>query len=279
MSFHNQPITWWGRIPVYVTTIVTAMFLVGVILSTILMAAGSPLLKWLTLSVPLNEPWSLWQCLTYPFIEAPSFFTPFGLMFFYSSGVSVETHLGRASMIRLLVILTLTLPTIYYVLYFIGFGPSMHNGNYLLLIGLLVTMGTLYPHAEMLGWVPMKWVVFVCLIFGSLMAISGRHWADLIALWGTAVVAYGFVRHAQGRSPWEPVSDWVQTKRSGLHVVQPTGRKVRRSVRKQPDEVDPRAEVDLILDKISRTGIGSLTDDEKAKLEAASRRMQGNKKA
>ncbi len=39
-SFHdNQPITWWKRLPIYATTIVAALMVVGLIASVILASA------------------------------------------------------------------------------------------------------------------------------------------------------------------------------------------------------------------------------------------------
>jgi hypothetical protein len=275
MSFHNQPITWWGRLPVYVTTLVTIGFLVGTILTTLLMATRSTLLPWLSLSVPLNEPWSVWQCLTYPFVDVPTFFTPFGLFCFYSTGVGVETHLGRSSMIRLLLVLTLSVPLMLFVLYFLGFGPSLHSGYYLILVGLFAAFATLYPYAEMFGWVPMKWVAFVCLIFGSLVEISSRHWTGLLTLWGIALAGFLFIRRAQGHGVWGNVSDWWAEKHSGFSVVREDPRPPSRPAKNKVVDIDPREEVDAILEKISRDGISSLSDAEKSKLEAASRRMKG----
>jgi hypothetical protein len=275
MSFHNQPITWWGRLPVYVTTLVTIGFLVGTILTTLLLATQSMLLPWLTLRVPLNEPWSVWQCLTYPFFERPSFFTPFCLICFYSTGVGVETHLGRASMIRLLLVLTLAVPLMYYLFYFVGLGPSATSGNYLLLVGLIAAFATLYPYADVFGWVPMKWVAFVCLIFGSLMEVSSRDWIALFSLWGIALTGFLFIRHAQGRGVWGNVSDWWAEKHSGFSVVREDPHRPSRPAKNKVVDIDPREEVDAILEKISRDGISSLSDAEKSKLEAASRRMKG----
>ena len=80
MNFHdNQPITYWGRVPVYVSTLLAAAIAVGVVIVAFVGAANSAALSWMGLTVPLMAPWSLWQFVTYPFLEGPSFFSLFGI--------------------------------------------------------------------------------------------------------------------------------------------------------------------------------------------------------
>lgn len=278
MNFHdNQPISYWGRVPVYVTTLVTAAFVVGVVLTAILVAAASPALGWLGLTVPLMAYWSLWQCITYVFIETPSFFTPLGLMCFYSFGVGIETHIGRQQFIRLLLVLTLVLPASFLLLYALQAGPSAYKGNYMLLVGLVIAFSTLYPNTEFWGWVPMKYVAFVCLFCGSLMEIAARQFLHLLSLWVVALAAYLFIRNYQGFGPLALVSEWWANRGTSLRLVKkPQLQRSFRTVRKtQP--TDPRAEVDKILEKIANEGISSLSEREKQILEEASRRMKGKK--
>jgi hypothetical protein len=281
MNFNdNQPITYWGRIPVYAATILVTALAAGVVLTTLLMAMNSPILGWLTLSVPLRAPWSVWQFVTYPFIDAPSFFTLFGLFFCYSMGIGLESHIGRSQFVRLLLVLVLSLPLIYFVLYLVGLGASGYSGGYLLSAGLMVAFASLYPNTEFFGWVPMKWLIFASLAFGSLVSISQQDYIGLIALWGTAGVAFSFIRHYQGGGPLTAVTDWWQRRRSKLRLVPRPGSETRpaKARGKSKAAIDHRAEVDRILEKISQQGISSLTGKERAFLEAASDRMKGKPK-
>jgi hypothetical protein len=281
MNFHdNQPITYWGRVPVYAATLLVAALAVGVVLTTLLMAMQSSLLGWLALSVPLRAPWTVWQFVTYPFIDAPSFFTIFGLFFCYSMGTGLESHIGRSQFIRLILVLVLAVPLLFFVLYLLGLGLTIYSGSYLLSVGLMVAFATLYPNTEAFGWVPMKWLIFASLVMGSLVELSDRNFTRLLALWGTAGIAFAFIQNYKGEGPVTALTDWWQRRRSKLRLVPRPGSPSRpaKSHGKTKAAIDHRAEVDRILEKISKEGISSLTGKERAFLEAASDRMKGKPK-
>jgi carbonic anhydrase/acetyltransferase-like protein (isoleucine patch superfamily) len=161
-----------------------------------------------------------------------------------------------------------------------GFGYKEAGGGYLLSAGLMVAFASLYPNTEFFGWVPMKWLIFASLAFGSLVSISQQDYIGLIALWGTAGVAFSFIRDYQGGGPLTAVTDWWQRRRSKLRLVPRPGSETRpaKARGKSKAAIDHRAEVDRILEKISQQGISSLTGKERAFLEAASDRMKGKPK-
>src|SRR5262249_17219606 len=111
-SFHdNQPIWWFGRVPVYLTTVLVALFAVGMIVTTVLESAGISI--W-PLIFSVGGFWKrgwYWEPLTCIFIGKPDFFFLIGILFFYTASVEVEKHLGRAQFGKLLAIL-LVLPPI-----------------------------------------------------------------------------------------------------------------------------------------------------------------------
>ena len=93
------------------------------------------------------------------------------------------------------------------------------------------------------------------------MAISSRDLVGLITLWSTIGFAYGFVRFQQGHFRLPSFRFGRRTPK--LRVLPDLDRK--------PDTVrdTSMAEVDALLDKIAKSGIGSLTAKERARLDAA----------
>src|SRR3954452_7705979 len=94
-SGQNQPITHWNNLPIYLTTILTAVFVASLIVIVVASSMSLPLAEWLMFPMPLEPAWSLWRLVTHILIMPISFFTPFSIICFYWWSVGVETHLGR----------------------------------------------------------------------------------------------------------------------------------------------------------------------------------------
>jgi hypothetical protein len=261
----NQPITWWGRVPVYLTTIITAVFTAALVAQAVLMAARVDLTG-LAFAPQAFLHGAVWQPLTYAFLGQLSFFTPLGLLCLYQWGVEVERYLGRPRFLALFAQL-LAVPLVVGLGWYTALGAGgamMIAGNYPLLAGLLIAFATLYPGIEYLGWVPLKWFAFVCVVAGSLMDLADRNYLALTILLGNCAAAWAYIRWLQvgGEVRWPAWQAWLRRKR--LRVL--------------PDP-EPRpaagradADVDAILDKISRSGMASLTAAEREQLHQRSRR-------
>jgi hypothetical protein len=269
LSGPTQPLGTWKNIPIYLTTILTALFVVGFIATAVLASMGSLVLQFLVFSLPLYPSWTLWRLVTYPFINPVNFFTPFGIFFFYWFCVGIETHLGRMVVTRLLILL-ISVPVVIGALCWWGLGmESGFAGNMLLTAGLLVAFATLYPNTEAGGWVPFKWIAFACIFCGSLMMLPGHQWLDLGELWISCAVGFAYIRHAKEleyddyESPMLRVKQLFRRKPK-LRVMPAPSTSQYRAVLDEPE-----SELDVLLDKIAQSGMSSLTPKERATLEKA----------
>lgn len=271
-SRNNEPIGRWRDHPVYLTTILTALFIVGLAVSAVIDAMHSPVGRALIFTMPLAPAWSLWRLVSYVFIDRVSFFTPFAIMCFYWWSMGIETHLGRALLARLLALIVLASPAVC-VVWWLGFGvPSGSAGTYVFTSGLLVAFATLYPNAEVWGWVPFKWLAFACIVCGSMMLLADRDWVQLSQLGAACLAGFAYTRHAKElehddyESPLAGVAKLFQRKPKLRVMPDPAPRPPRR---REIEEDDTMSEVDALLDKIAQSGMGSLTPGERAKLEQA----------
>ena len=278
-----QPITWFRRMPIYVTTLLSALLIVGMVATTILESAG--------VSVDLVAAfWSpeffrgcVWQLVTYPFIARPDFFFLFGVLFFYFAGIEVEKYLGRKRFIQLLVLLLLVPPSIVSVRHLLGFGAGVYAGSYDFTAALFIAFATLYPNLEYFGWVPLKWIAFACFFISSLGHLPHHDWAGLAVLWGMCGTSFGFIRFLQhGGSVSLPNPFKLFRRRPKLRVVKnpvvasaPARAKsvVAHAQHSVEPPLAPQSDViesiDPLLDKISKHGLASLTAREREKLERA----------
>lgn len=269
-----QPIRYVGRVPVYVTTIFTALLVGGLVASALLLTAQVSLAPY-GFVAPLFLRGALWQVFTYPFIEQLTFFTPLGILCFYSWGMEVERYLGRARYIKFLGTLWLIQPIVCCLWWAAGV-PAGNTGNYEITAALLIAFATLYPNVEFFGWIPLKWFAFACFAVGSMMLLPARDWVRLSLLWAECGAAFAFIRHLQRGGGVELDFDVKRffRRRPKLRVMPPPPRSAarpapaaRRAVA-EPEE-DAVESINPLLDKIARSGLASLTAKERARLEKA----------
>jgi membrane associated rhomboid family serine protease len=258
-----DPITWVGRVPVYATTIIVALYVVSMVGVAIALASGTEgALGKLTFNTEsVLRGGELWRCLTYAFVNPPDPWFLISLVMLYIFGRDVEQYLGRKAFVRL-------------YLGFLLLGPS------LLLAASLVTsqslaltqswanfavflaFAALYPGAQLLFQITAKLFALVLLGISVLQLLAGRQWIEILVLLATAFLAYYAIRHGSALNfdfvaRLRPVSH--RTKSPHLRVV------------KNPDDepVDPHCIIDPLLEKISKNGLASLTRREREQLERA----------
>src|SRR5437667_8809953 len=267
-----RPVAWMGRYPVDVTTMLVGVHVVCAVLVCIVTAipglAGT-LNYFVFDSARIWNGLQLWRLGTYAFVHFPSSLLWFAIEMYllFVFGREVERFLGRRAYIALYVTLLLTpavLLTIWGLLErsLIAGSPALH-------FGVFVAFASIYPRVELLLRIQAKWVAVILAAVYTLQLLAYHAWSDLAVVWTSVAVAFLFVEW-RGAGP-EMV--WLNNLKSRLqprpkfHVVQKTS--ARRVV--EPDDV--YASVDPILDKISKSGIGSLTASERRQLDRARNRL------
>jgi hypothetical protein len=124
----------------------------------------------------------------------------------------------------------------------------------------------------MFGWVTLKWLAFAGVVLGSMQYLPYHQWQYINVLWGMCLVAFLYIRYLQRHSGDDssPIADaWAKIfKRRPKFQVVPK-ENPRRVV--EPDDI--YTSVDPILDKIAKSGIGSLTASERRALDRARNRL------
>lgn len=252
-----QPMTYWGRIPVYVTSLVVMGCIAGLVFGTVEFVSHWSVLG-ASMTMDPEKIWKgaqLWRVVTYPFLSYPLGLWPFLAIFFLAYfGVQVEQYLGRRR-IGLIYALSVLVPVFVYTLFwfFMPVGGSV-GPNYLY-ISVIVSFATLYPNA-IIWFIPMKWLAAIFVFLGLIFPLAARNFAEFFAFSGVCGAVFGYIR-------WMQLGAEMPNFRS-LFRRKPKFRVVR------PEETEDEStlgSVDQILEKISKHGIGSLTAKEKAALE------------
>ncbi|OGX84890.1 rhomboid family intramembrane serine protease [Hymenobacter glacialis] len=240
------------------------------------------------LPVLLRHPWTL---LTYAFTHQGFFHILFNLLNLYWFGQLLREYLGDRRLVSIYVLGALAGAVVFLLSY--NLIPEFRPAVGLPVIGasasvtaIIVAAATLLPDYTftliLIGPVKIKWIAAVVVLI-SLAGVNGDNAGGEITHLGGALVGFLFIKQLQaGRDLGRPVQavgnfftrifarrptmSVSSTRRPEPVTATSTGGGKKSAVASQPLQ----DEIDLILDKISRSGYESLSKDEKQKLFRAS---------
>ena len=262
-SENYDPITWFGRLPVYATTIIVALYVACMIGVAVILASGADgILAKLTFDTEsVLRHGEIWRCLTYAFVNPPDPWFIISLVMLYIFGRDVEQFLGRKGFVRLYLGFLLLGPSLLLAASLVT-GQTFTVSHSWANFAVFLAFASLYPGAQLLFQIPAKLFAWIFLGLSVLQLLATRQWPEMFVLLATAFLAYYAMRHGATlnldfMSRLRPVSH--RTKRPRLRIV------------KNPDDepVDPHRIIDPLLEKISRDGLASLTRREREQLERA----------
>jgi len=265
-----RPVTWMGRFPVDVTTILVGIHVVLAILTCLLVAAGGAGLLGLMMfdSARVVGSGQIWRLATYAFVHSPSMLLWFAIEMYmlFVFGREVERFIGQRAYIALYAVLLFT-PSLVLTLWGLGQRTGL-AGSVALHFGIFVAFATIYPSAELLLRITAKWSAVILGAIYVLQLLAYNAWTDLAVLLTSIAVGFCFVR-LRGVGPelvwWENLKARLQP-RPKFKVVPKPG-----PARRDDDDISEA--VDPILDKIAKSGIGSLTPSERRILDRARDRL------
>ena len=185
-------------------------------------------------------------------------------------GREVERFIGRRAYITLYLVLLL-LPAVVLTLLSL-WSPTTFGTSTALHFAIFVAFATIYPNVQLFMRIPAKWVALVFIAIGTLSALAAHHWQTLVVLWISVGAAFLFIE-LSGAGPelaWWNTFKARFAPRPKYHVV-PKPRPRTGDTRAEADDV--YASIDPILDKISKSGIGSLTASERRQLNRERERL------
>ncbi len=239
------------------------------------------------LPVLLRHPWTL---LTYAFTHEGFFHILFNLLNLYWFGQLLREYLGDRRLVSIYVLGALAGAAIFLLSYNLlpGFRNQLGSvvGASAAVTAIIVAAATLLPDYTfsviLIGPVKIKWIAAV-LVLVSIAGINGGNAGGEITHLGGALVGFIFIKQLQaGRDMGRPVQA-VGNFFTNL-FNRPSAMRVSSTRRAEPVAATSASggkktvvanqplqdEIDMILDKISRSGYESLSKDEKQKLFRAS---------
>lgn len=266
-----KPVTWMGRLPVDVTTILVAAHVAVAVTGCFFVATNfGALLNLLTFdSARIFYGAQVWRLATYAFVHPPSMLLWFAIEMYmlFVFGREVERYIGQRPYIVLYALLLL-LPTFLLTIWglwqrtALAGSPAVH-------FGVFVAFATVYPSAELFLRITAKWTALILAAIYTLQLLAYHAWTDLVVVWTCIAAAFLFVR-SRGVGPellwWENFRGLFRRKPKFQVVPKPAPRRV-----VEPEDV--YSSIDPILDKIAKSGINSLTAAERRALDRARSRL------
>jgi membrane associated rhomboid family serine protease len=264
-----KPVTWMGRFPVDVTTILVGLHVAAAIVTCLLIAFGAAgfldLLQFDSARVLGGQ---IWRLATYAFVHLPSALLWFAIEMYmlFIFGREVEKFIGQRAYIVLYVLLLLA-PSALLTLWGLAQRTGL-AGSPALHFGIFVAFASIYPSAELLLRITAKWMALILAAIYTFELLAFHAWTDLAIVWTSIAAGFLFIC-ARGAAPemlWlENVKGRLQPKPKFKVVPKPAApRRV---------EEDVYESIDPILDKIARSGIASLSPGERRQLDRARNRL------
>lgn len=261
-----KPVTWVGRFPVDVTTLLVGLHAITMVIGSLLLATrnGGLLDALLFDSAQVLGGGQVWRIFTYAFVHAPSIWFVIGLVMLFWFGREVERYIGSRAFIMLYAALWI-LPMLLLTLW--GFaGRIVYGDSDALHFGIFVAFATIYPSAEMMFRIQAKWMAIVFGAIAFLQYLAANAWPQLAVFVLTVAVAMIFIRmrgFGGGELEWwSGVKEKFQPKPKFQVVPRHAPRRV-----VEPEDV--HVSIDPLLEKISKSGINSLTASERKALDRA----------
>jgi len=229
------------------------------------------------LSLPAYLPKLLtrfWTPFTYMFMHAGVLHILFNMLWLYWFGQIFEEYLGKKRTLALYVMGGLA-GALLFILAFntIPAFTHVHAAYLAIMVGasasvmaIIVATATLLPDYTIslifIGPVRLKWLALFFVIM-DFLGVAGLNAGGEISHLGGALLGYGYIRQLQNGNDWIGRINKLFKSRQKLKVVA-------KNVSKNPLALPRQEEVDVILDKISRSGYDSLSKQEKEILFRAS---------
>src|SRR5438876_2178371 len=179
-----RPVTWMGRFPVDVTTILVALHVGVAILTCLIVAAGGgAVLNFMLFdSARVLGAGQVWRLATYAFVHSPSMLLWFAIEIYmlFVFGREVERFIGQRAYIALYALL-LFIPSLLLTVCGVGQRTGL-AGSLALHFGIFVAFATSYPAAELLLLITETWCAVILGAIYVLLLASFKACTDLAVL-------------------------------------------------------------------------------------------------
>jgi len=288
-----------GSWPVRLVTLLIALHVSAMIATSLLVTVGDA--SWIQLlaynSTAVGQG-QLWRLLTYAFVNPPNIWFGFEMLMLFFFGREVERGLGAKSF-GLFYGGLIILGSLLLQLFSLGGTAQEMTGAQAVNFAVFAAFVTMYPGVQFLFGITARWMLLAFLVLSSLQLMEGQQFASTLLFLAESLAAILFMKWngyheliakfslpsfrellqkmAPRRAPKtgavtssstsSRVMDTCSTSTSFITVPKATAEAPKKT--KPSTSPIKNVNIDDLLEKISKTGMASLSDQEKEQLEAA----------
>jgi membrane associated rhomboid family serine protease len=274
----NEPLFYFGEFPVRLITLLVAFHSGAMIAASLIIASGhGALLDILSYSSTAVSDGQVWRLFTYAFVAGPSIWFLFEMLMLYYFGREVENGLGWKRFGILYAGLIFLGPILLQAL---GSGGTPQNlvGAQQVNFAVFAAFVAMHPGAQFFFGLAARWVFLGLLAISSLQHLADHQPMQVMVLISSCLLAFMLMRRAGFEEPMFGYNFSCSLPRFGNQRRETSPMPGRRSpsgggsaTATSIPQVDPELEMDRLLEKIGRKGIGSLSVEERNSLEQARR--------
>ncbi len=268
----SRPVMYLGGHALYTPHVIALGYVVTMLLTTLCLAlnATAPL-AWLTFTNGEVLRGQVWRVLTYGLVNSPSLWFVIDMFMLVWFGRELEKFFGRRVFLRFYAGLYLLTPVLFTALGLFGWPLSQAGqaGTF----ALFIAFATLYPSAVFFLNLQARWLAAILVGIYTLIHLASRNLPGLVSLWAGVGYAYGLVRYEQGR--FTIPNPFARLRGPKLKVL--PGQAAAPAPRPAAPSDSDMADVDALLDKIAKSGIHSLSAEERARLDRSSAELMRRK--
>ncbi len=257
----SKPLFHVGQRPVSATLFLIGLHVVGLLFTSLAFSLGHSewKLPFLFSSQQVFQQKYIWQWVTYVFLNTPTFTFLLDMFILYSFGKPLEESLGLKRFLAFYFALVVTGPILFTLI--APWYSIQLEGALAVHFGLLVAVAFLFPDSQVFFF-QISLRVLMWILFGlyTLQFLATQNYSLLFNFWLTTAASWIAVRLFQGGG-----LDWFSDLRTKIYTKKHQIQVVKEIAKKQAEVTH----LDAVLEKISKSGMKSLTDQERNFLEKA----------
>jgi membrane associated rhomboid family serine protease len=271
----EEPLFHLGEFPVRLITLLVALHSAAMIAVSLVLASGHG--AWIDLLVYSSSAVAhgqVWRLVTYAFVAVPSVWFLFEMLMLWYFGREVENGIGWKRFAVLYAGLILLGPLLLQTFGYAGI-PQTFAGAQEVNFAIFAAFVAMHPGAQFFFGVAARWVFLGLLAISSLQRLADHKPAEVLVLLSSSLLAILLMRRAGFEEPLlgEHFRWSIPGMKRAANAFPATAAAAREKNRGKNTPAsampDPEQEMDRLLEKISRKGIGSLDAAERAALEQA----------
>ena len=279
----NDPWFRVGQVDVTTTVGLIALGIISVFIWAIEGASHQVSLK-LLLNPEKVQEGEIWRLITWPFMNQVSFWTIFLFFIIYMLGNQLENLMGRRPFFYLLLALTLLPALVVTLVSLTSSSPTYIYGLRYVELGILIAFAAQFPFARFWPGIPAWGLVSVIVGLQFLDALSmrsGLHALTLLTVTVTALIGMRSFGYATDLH-WIPsISLFNRGTSQPQQKSKRQGRKwARKNHLRSVTDLQYRSaekEIDQILDQVGESGIESLSNEQRKRLEKHSKNLRNRR--